>query len=127
MAERNDLTSAPSPSSSSSWQGQGQDVISGVERSAEEIRQDIVARRESITDAVDKLSDRFQQTLDWRAYISDYPLAALGVAAGLGFIVSRVFKPRPTANERIRDALAYGVEDLTGRFRRRLDGVAPRK
>jgi ElaB/YqjD/DUF883 family membrane-anchored ribosome-binding protein len=127
MAERNDLTSAPSSSSSSSWQGQGQDVVSGVERSAEEIRQDIAARRESITDAVDKLSDRFQQTLDWRAYISDHPLAALGVAAGLGFLAARMFKPRPSAGKRIKDALAYGVEDLAGRFHHQLDNVAPRR
>ncbi len=123
MAERNDLTSAPS----SSWQGQRQDLISGAERSAEEIRHDIAARRGSITDAVDRLSDRFQQTLDWKAYISDYPLAALGVAAGLGFLAARMFKPRPSAGKRIKDALAYGVEDLAGRFHHQLDNVAPRR
>jgi len=120
MAERNDLTSA-----SSSWQRQAQDAISGAERSAEEIRQDIAARRESITDTVDRLSDRFQQTLDWKAYISDYPLAALGVAAGLGFLASRIFKPRPSAGKRIKDALAYGIEDLAGRFHHQLENVAP--
>src|SRR2546428_4350879 len=127
MAERNDLTSAPFSSSSWQEQGQGQDVISGVERSEEEIRQDIAARRESITDAVDRLSDRFQQTLDWRAYISDYPLAALGVAAGLGFLAARMFKPRPSAGKRIKDALAYGVEDLAGRLHHQLDHVAPHR
>src|SRR5262245_19936041 len=99
MAERSDLTSGPS----SFRQGQGEDVISSAERSAEEIRQDIVARRESITDAVDRLSDRFQQTFDWRAYVSDYPLAALGVAAGLGFLAARIIKPRPSAGKRIKD------------------------
>src|SRR5215475_13734778 len=111
MAERTDLTSP-----SSSLQGQGQDAISGAERSAEEIRQDIAARRESITETVDRLSDRFQQTLDWKAYVSDHPLAALGVAAGLGFLAARMIKPRrPSAGKRIKGALAYGIEDMAGR------------
>lgn len=118
MAERSDLTSA-------SWQGQ--DVVSGAERSTDEIRHDIAARRESITETVDRLSDRFQQTLDWRAYVSDYPLAALGVAAGLGFLAARIFKPRPSAGKRIKDALAYGIEDLADRFQHQLGNVAPHR
>jgi ElaB/YqjD/DUF883 family membrane-anchored ribosome-binding protein len=125
MAERPDLTSAPS--SFRQEQGQGRDVISDAERSAEEIRQDIAARRESITDTVDRLSDRFQQTLDWRAYVSDYPLAALGVAAGLGFLAARIIKPRPSAGRRIKDALAHGIEDLAGRFHHQLEYVAPHR
>lgn len=125
MAERPDLTSAPS--SFRQEQGQGQDVISDAERSAEEIRQDIAARRESITDTVDRLSDRFQQTLDWKAYVSDYPLAALGVAAGLGFLAARIIKPRPSAGRRIKDALAHSIEDLAGRFHHQLENVAPHR
>ncbi|HEY7180587.1 MAG TPA: DUF883 C-terminal domain-containing protein [Blastocatellia bacterium] len=125
MAERDDLTSTPYPYS----QGQGRETISGAERSAEEIRQDIAARRESITDTVDRLSDRFQQTLDWKAYVSEHPLAAIGVAAGLGFLAfrisSRIFKPRRTAGKRIKDVLAYGIEDLAGRFHHQLENVAP--
>ncbi|MGE0130792.1 MAG: hypothetical protein AB7U82_22165 [Blastocatellales bacterium] len=120
MAERNNLTAA------SQEQGTG----SG-ERSAEEIRQDIAARRESITDTVDRLSDRFQRTLDWRAYVSDHPLVALGIAAGAGFLASslasRIFKPRPTPSERMKQAIAYSFEDLTDRFRHRLEDMAPHK
>ena len=126
MAERSDLTSGPS----SFRQGQGQqeqDAISGAERSAEDIRQDIAARRESITETVDRLSDRFQQTLDWKAYVSDYPLAALGVAAGLGFLAARIIKPRPSAGKRIKNALAYSIEDLAGRFHHQLENVAPNR
>jgi ElaB/YqjD/DUF883 family membrane-anchored ribosome-binding protein len=127
MAERSDLTSPP-PSFRQGEGRQGQDVISGAERSAEEIRQDIAARRESITDTVDRLSDRFHQTLDWRAYVSDYPLAALGVAAGLGFLAANIIrKPRPSAGKRIKNALAYGIEDLAGRFHQQLENVAPHR
>jgi ElaB/YqjD/DUF883 family membrane-anchored ribosome-binding protein len=118
MAERTDLTSA-------SLQGQGE--VSDDERSADEIRQDIVARRESITETVDRLSDRFQRTFDWKAYVSDHPLAALGVAAGLGFLATRIFKPRPSAAKRIKNALAYGFEDLAGRFHQQLENVAPHR
>ena len=121
MAERDDLTSTSYPYSN--WQGR--ETISGAERSAEEIRQDIAARRESITDTVDRLSDRFQQTLDWKAYVSDHPLAALGVVAGLGFLAARIFKPRPTAGKRIKDALAHGIEDLAARFHHQLENVSP--
>jgi ElaB/YqjD/DUF883 family membrane-anchored ribosome-binding protein len=128
MAERSDLTSGPSSFRQGQGQGQqGQDVISGAERSAEDIRHDIVARRESITETVDRLSDRFQQTFDWKAYVSDYPLAALGVAAGLGFLAARIIKPRPSAGKRIKNALAYGIEDLAGRFHHQLENVAPHR
>jgi ElaB/YqjD/DUF883 family membrane-anchored ribosome-binding protein len=118
MAERNNLTA--------DWR-ESTSTPGATERSTDEIRQDIAARRESITEAVDRLSDRVHRTLDWRAYVSDYPLAALGVAAGLGFLVGKMFKPRPSAGQRIKDALAYGIEDLTGRVRYQLDDIAPRK
>jgi|SRR5262245_8492923 len=129
MAERSDLTSGPSSFRQGQGQGQqGQDVGSGAERSAEDIRQDIAARRESITETVDRLSDRFQQTFDWKAYVSDYPLASLGVAAGLGFLAASIIrKPRPSAGKRIKDALAYGIEDLAGRFHHQLENVAPHR
>jgi hypothetical protein len=120
MAERNNLTADWRESAS------GTGDTGASERSAAEIRQDIAARRESISEAVDRLSDRVQRKLDWRAYVSDYPLAALGVAAGAGFLVARIFKPRQSAGGRIKDALAYGLEDLTSRVRYQLDDLAPR-
>lgn len=86
-----------------------------AERSATEIRQDIAAKRETISETVDKLSNRLHQTLDWREYVADYPVASLGVAAGIGFLVAGIFKHRPTPQERIVDALAELTEDLTGR------------
>lgn len=115
MAERNNLTAA----------SQRPEPASNAERSADEIRQDIAARRESITETVDRLSDRFQRTLNWRAYVSDYPLVALGVAAGAGFLISGIFKRRLTPTERIREALADSFKDLTDQFRHRLEDLAP--
>jgi len=109
MAERDHLTSDPSHS------GQAQ------ERSAEEIRQDIAATRESITNTVDRLSNRVHETFDWRTYVADYPLAALAMAAGLGFCLGSFLRRRsPTPGERIKDAIAESVEDLTGEIRHRV-------
>ena len=92
-----------------------------TERSAEAIRHDIAARRESITETVDRLSDRFQQTFDWRTYVGSYPVVAVGIVAGLGFLVSGIFKPRPTPVERMKEALADSFEDFTGRIHSQLN------
>lgn len=87
------------------------------ERSAEEIRHDIADKRESLSKTVDRLGERIHQTLDWREYIGDHPYAALGIAAGLGFLIWGIFRPHPTSGERILEALAESAEGLTDRFR----------
>jgi len=91
------------------------------ERSAEEIRHDIAERREAITETVEKLNDRVQETLDWRSYVTEHPLAAIGLAAGAGFVISGLFKRRPTPRDRILDAVAESVEDIRDRLRSSLD------
>jgi ElaB/YqjD/DUF883 family membrane-anchored ribosome-binding protein len=88
-----------------------------LERSAEKIRHDIADKRESLSKTVDRLGERIHQTLDWREYISDHPYAALGIAAGLGFLVWGIFRPRPTPRERIMEVLAESAESLSDRFR----------
>ncbi len=93
----------------------------GSKRTSDEIRQDIAARRESITEAVDKLSERVNRTLDWRAYVTEYPLVATGLAAGIGVLAAGIFRPRATPRERILAALSETVEDVTGRFREQLE------
>lgn len=86
------------------------------DRSAHEIRQDIAAKRETISETVDKLGERIHQTLDWREYVGQYPGVALGLAAGVGFLVSGIFKHEPTPQERIMDAVADIADDLTDRI-----------
>jgi ElaB/YqjD/DUF883 family membrane-anchored ribosome-binding protein len=94
------------------------------ERSAEEIRHDIAAKRESLSKMVDRLDERIHQTLDWREYIGDHPYAALGIAAGLGFLIWGIFRPHPTSGERIMDALAESAEDLADRLRETVSNVS---
>ena len=85
------------------------------ERSAVAIRQDIAAKRESISETVDKLGERLHETFDWREYVAEYPAVALGLAAGVGFLVAGIFKRNPTPQERILDAVADLTEDMTDR------------
>ena len=87
------------------------------DRTAEEIRQDIAARRESINVAFDRLNARLERTIDWRAQVSDHPFAALGAAATAGFIVSGFFTPRRDPADRLVDALLSGARDLVGQKR----------
>lgn len=86
------------------------------ERSARKIREDIAAKRETISETVDKLGERINQTLDWREYVAQYPGVALGLAAGVGFLVSGIFRREPTPQERIMDAVADIADDLTDRI-----------
>lgn len=87
------------------------------ERTAEDIRDDIALTRGHITDTVDKLTDRVQETFDWRSYVRRYPLAAVGAAAGTGILLSAAFRRRRSPQDRIVKALAESVEDATARVR----------
>jgi hypothetical protein len=113
MAERNHLSAPAKPAP-----GEASDT-----RSADDIRQDIAARRDSITETVDHLSDRFHRTFDWRTYVATYPLVAVGVVAGAGFLLAGMFKRRATPTERMVEALADTLNDVTDRFRAQLDNV----
>ncbi|HJQ23128.1 MAG TPA: hypothetical protein VKA60_04375 [Blastocatellia bacterium] len=98
-----------------------------TERSAEAIRQDIAAKRDSISETVNKLGERVQETLDWREYVGKYPLLALGLAAGAGFLVAGLFKHEPTPRERIMDAVAEIAEDFADRARDVMGEALPGK
>ena len=94
---------------------QQRDHSEASERSAQAIRHDIAAKRDSISETVEKLGERVQETFDWREYVAKYPAVTLGLAAGAGFLVAGIFKRRPTPRERIFEAVAELVEDATDR------------
>lgn len=100
---------------------------SEVDRSSEKIRQDIAAKRESISETVERIGDTVQRTLDWRTYAADYPMIAIGAAAGLGFLLAKVFAPKPTPRERILEAIADSVDDLKEQFGGYLEIVPQKK
>jgi|GEM_PF-998375 len=84
-----------------------------VERSAEDIRRDIAKAEESISRTVDQIGERIKEKLNWREYVKSSPYWALGAAAGLGYIASRMLLPRATPLERIMGTLA---DELHGSF-----------
>lgn len=86
----------------------------GVERSTEDIRQDIAKGEENISRAVEKIDERIQEKLDWREYVKDSPYLALGAAAGLGYLASGMFITRTTPLERIMGSIAEEVRDSLG-------------
>jgi len=98
-----------------------------TERSPERIRQDIAASRENISKTVGKLEERINQKLDWRQYAAEYPYVTLGAAAGVGLLVSAIFRPRPSARERAFEAFADTVEDITESFADRVEHVIARR
>ena len=85
-----------------------------VERSTEDIRQDIAREGENISQAVDQIDERIQEKLDWRGYVKDSPYLALGAAAGLGYLASRMLITRTTPMERIMGSIAEEVRGTLG-------------
>jgi len=101
------------------------DEVSG--RSANAIRSDIVAKRESISETVDKLGEKISQTFDWREYVAQYPAIALGLTAGCGFLLAGIFKRNPTPKERILDAIAELTEEATDRVQDAVTGLVQKR
>ena len=84
------------------------------ERGSEDIRQDIAKEKESISQTVEQIGDGINEKIDWRGYVRDSPCWALGAAAGLGYLASRMFIRRTTPMERIMRPIAEGVRDSLG-------------
>lgn len=85
-----------------------------IERSTEDIRQDIAREEENLSRTAQQIGDRIKEKLDWSAYVKDSPYWALGAAAGLGFLASKMLQTRTTPVERIMSSLAEEVRDSLG-------------
>ena len=83
-------------------------------RSSEDIRQDIVKEKENISQTVEEIGERIKDKMDWRGYVTDAPYWALGAAAGLGYLASRMLTKRTTPLERIMRPIADEVRDSVG-------------
>jgi ElaB/YqjD/DUF883 family membrane-anchored ribosome-binding protein len=102
VAERTDLTT-------------GTRERAEYDRSSDEIRRDIAAKRESISATVDRLNTTVQRVFDWKTYVVDHPVAALGIAAGVGFLASRILVPGKAPTDRLVDAAMDTLDDLSDR------------
>src|SRR5437867_9550987 len=82
------------------------------ERSIEKIRKDIEQTRSEITDTVNLHVEKIKQTVDWRAYISEYPFVAVGGAALVGFFLARKFLgPKHSATDELLKSLIRTAQD----------------
>ena len=85
-----------------------------VERSTEDIRQDIAKGGKNISQTLEQIDERIKEKLDWRGYVKDSPYLALGAAAGLGYLASRMFRTRATPMERIMGSIGEEVRNSLG-------------
>lgn len=53
-----------------------------------QIELDIEAERAQLARNLEHLESRIQQVTDWRELLGRYPMAALGAAFGVGFLIS---------------------------------------
>jgi len=93
-----------------------------VKRSTEDIRQDITKEEQNLSQTVEQIGERIKEKLDWREYVKDYPYLALGAAAGLGCLASRMFRKRTTPLERFLGSIAEEVHDSLGGLRAGVTG-----
>ena len=84
-----------------------------VERSTEDIRQDIAKKEEHISRTVEQIRERITEKVDWRGYVKSSPYWALGAAAGLGYLVSGMFRTRTstTPTDPIMGSIAEAGRD----------------
>lgn len=85
-----------------------------IERSTEDIRQDIAREEENLSRTAQQIGDRIKEKLDWSAYVKDSPYWALGTAVGLGFLAARMLQTSSTPMERIMDSLAEEARHSLG-------------
>jgi len=85
----------------------------------EKVRQRIVAQEEKIAEHLGEVSEKIKDTLDWRQYPGQYPYIALGVAAGLGFLASRMIVPEPpTTMEKVGNIIQEAAGSRVGNYLR---------
>ncbi len=102
---------------------QSNTIADDVERTSEEILEDIAKEGDNISQTVEQIGERIKDTFDWREYVKDSPYITMGVAAGLGFFVSGMLRPRPTPNERIIHSIAQEVHEVLGGMRAQAAGA----
>jgi len=84
----------------------------GLDRSSTEIRDDIAAKRESISRTVGRLGERIHESLDWREHVARYPYVAVGAAVGAGLLLSTLFKKKRSPMDRVVDVLVDRADQM---------------
>jgi ElaB/YqjD/DUF883 family membrane-anchored ribosome-binding protein len=91
-----------------------------AKRNPAELRNEIEASKEAITDTIKRLDEHVHRAVDWRAQVRDHPFIAISAAAVGGVLLAGMFSRKPSPRDRIVDAIADSVEDLTDKVRNRV-------
>lgn len=91
-----------------------------TDRNPDQLRHEIETSKEAITDTIKRLDQHVHRAVDWRAQVGDHPFIALSVAAAGGMLLAGMFKRKPSPRDRIVDAVAESVEDITDKVRNRI-------
>jgi hypothetical protein len=91
-------------------------------RNPDEWRQDIEARKEAIAGTIRQIDRRVHRASDWRVQVGEHPFVAMGAAFVVGSLLSGMFRRKPTPQERIIDAIADSVDDVTSHVRDHIVG-----
>jgi len=51
------------------------------------VRKSMADSRRQIADSLDRLRGEVRDAVDWRAWVDDHPVEAVGIAFGLGFMI----------------------------------------
>ena len=90
------------------------------DRNPAQLRNEIEASREAITDTIKRLDDHVHRAVNWRSQVRDHPFVALSAAAVGGVLLAGMFSRKPSPRDRIIDAIADSVEDITDKVRDRV-------
>jgi hypothetical protein len=81
-------------------------------REIDHVLHDMAVKREGISQTVDRLGDRIDEAFDWRIQVARHPYVAIAAAAGVGFLVSRLLKPKPTPAMRAMEIVGRTLREV---------------
>jgi len=96
------------------------------DRNPAQLRNDIEASKEAITDTIKRLDEHVHRAVDWRAQVREHPFVAISAAAVGGMLLAAMFRRKPSPRDRIVDAIAESVEDITDKLRNRVGSEVTR-
>jgi ElaB/YqjD/DUF883 family membrane-anchored ribosome-binding protein len=83
-------------------------------RNTDAIRQDIAQAEQEMSQTVERIGNRINKKLDWQEYVRETPYLALGVAASVGYLASKMFVKKRSPMDRVLDAVADELRDAAG-------------
>ena len=94
-----------------------------MDATTDQIKREIEEARERISEKTSELGERIRQTFDWRQQVGERPWAAVGIAAGAGFVLGAA--SRRLLGRGMRAAPGYGETYTYDRIGRDVEAQAP--